>query len=51
MNRLKAGGISIHDGRTWHGSKEKHQTDQPRRGMRLHFRSSSCEMDGRCHEE
>jgi hypothetical protein len=36
MNGLKAGGISIHDGRTWHGSKEN-QTDQPRRGIGLHF--------------
>jgi phytanoyl-CoA hydroxylase len=34
---LRAGGISIHDGRTWHGSGNNHSTSRPRRGLGLHF--------------
>ena len=37
MAGLKAGGISIHDGRTWHGSGKNHSQNQPRRGLGLHF--------------
>lgn len=37
MSGLKAGGISIHDGRTWHGSKKNDSCNRPRRGLGLHF--------------
>lgn len=33
---MKAGGISIHNGRTWHGSG-KNNSNRPRRGLGLHF--------------
>jgi phytanoyl-CoA hydroxylase len=33
---MKAGGISIHDGKTWHGSGKNCSTE-PRRGLGLHF--------------
>jgi len=33
---IKAGGISIHDGRTWHGSGPN-VSDKPRRGVGLHL--------------
>lgn len=36
MSGLKAGGMSVHDGRTWHGSGDN-KTDHPRRGIGLHF--------------
>uniref|UniRef100_A0A7S3PVK4 Phytanoyl-CoA dioxygenase n=1 Tax=Chaetoceros debilis TaxID=122233 RepID=A0A7S3PVK4_9STRA len=36
MSGLLAGGISIHDGRTWHGSSGN-ISDLPRRGIGLHF--------------
>lgn len=34
---LQAGGISIHDGRTWHGSGKNTSRTKPRRGLGLHF--------------
>jgi ectoine hydroxylase-related dioxygenase (phytanoyl-CoA dioxygenase family) len=34
---LTAGGISIHDGRTWHGSGKNESKSRPRRGLGLHF--------------
>lgn len=34
---LKRGSISIHNGKTWHGSGENKTVDRPRRGMGLHF--------------
>ncbi len=34
---LEAGGISIHDGRTWHGSGKNESKSRPRRGLGLHF--------------
>lgn len=34
---LEAGGISIHDGRTWHGSSSNNSKSRPRRGLGLHF--------------
>ena len=34
---LAAGGISIHDGRTWHGSGGNCSDCKPRRGLGLHF--------------
>lgn len=37
MAGLSAGGISIHDGRTWHGSSQNKSKDRPRRGLGLHF--------------
>ena len=36
MKGLKKGGISVHNGRTWHGSGGN-TTDHPRRGIGLHF--------------
>lgn len=36
MAGLKAGGLSIHDGRTWHGSGQN-KSSFPRRGIGLHF--------------
>ena len=37
MACLKAGSISIHDGRTWHGSGRNQSNTKPRRGLGLHF--------------
>ncbi|GAX11890.1 hypothetical protein FisN_17Lh203 [Fistulifera solaris] len=37
LQGLQAGGISIHDGRTWHGSGKNKTTNRPRRGLGLHF--------------
>lgn len=37
MAGLEAGGISIHDGRTWHGSGRNSSRERPRRGLGLHF--------------
>ena len=37
MAGLKAGGISIHDGRTWHGSGKNQSSTKPRRGIGLHY--------------
>lgn len=37
MAGLKAGGMSIHDGRTWHGSAKNTSKTRPRRGVGLHF--------------
>lgn len=37
MAGLKAGGISIHDGLTWHGSGKNQSKTKPRRGLGLHF--------------
>ena len=37
MAGLRAGGISIHNGRTWHGSGKNQSTWRPRRGLGLHF--------------
>lgn len=37
MAGLKAGGISIHDGRTWHGSSKNESNTKPRRGLGIHF--------------
>jgi len=37
MAGLKAGGISIHNGKLWHGSGKNMSKDRPRRGMGLHF--------------
>ena len=37
MAGLEAGGISIHDGRTWHGSSKNRSKNRPRRGLGLHF--------------
>jgi len=34
---LSAGGISLHDGRTWHGSGKNQSWGQPRRGLGLHY--------------
>jgi phytanoyl-CoA hydroxylase len=37
MAGLRAGGISIHDGRTWHGSGRNTSATRPRRGLGIHF--------------
>ena len=37
MAGLEAGGISIHDGRCWHGSGGNKSECNPRRGLGLHF--------------
>lgn len=37
MEGLAAGGLSIHDGRTWHGSGKNCSHSKPRRGLGLHF--------------
>jgi len=37
MAGLAAGGISIHDGRTWHGSGKNTSGTRPRRGLGLHY--------------
>ena len=37
MSGLQAGGISIHDGRTWHGSGENRSRTRCRRGIGIHF--------------
>ena len=34
---MKSGGLSIHHGRTWHGSGKNCSRDRPRRGLGLHF--------------
>jgi phytanoyl-CoA hydroxylase len=34
---LSAGGLSIHHGKTWHGSGKNNSTNRPRRGIGLHF--------------
>jgi ectoine hydroxylase-related dioxygenase (phytanoyl-CoA dioxygenase family) len=37
MAGLGAGGLSIHDGLTWHGSGRNQSRKRPRRGLGLHF--------------
>lgn len=37
MAGLRAGGLSIHDGLTWHGSGRNQSRKRPRRGLGLHF--------------
>jgi ectoine hydroxylase-related dioxygenase (phytanoyl-CoA dioxygenase family) len=37
MAGLKAGGLSIHHGKTWHGSGKNNSKTRPRRGLGLHF--------------
>jgi hypothetical protein len=37
MAGLLAGGLSVHNGRTWHGSARNSSTVRPRRGLGLHF--------------
>ena len=37
MAGLKAGGMSLHDGLTWHGSGKNLSKIKPRRGLGLHF--------------
>ena len=37
MAGLPAGGCSIHDGRTWHGSGANESASSPRRGVGIHF--------------
>lgn len=37
MAGLKAGGLSIHDGKIWHGSDRNTSKTRPRRGLGLHF--------------
>ncbi|KAL3788371.1 hypothetical protein HJC23_009177 [Cyclotella cryptica] len=34
---MRAGGLSIHNGKTWHGSGRNCSTNRPRRGIGLHF--------------
>eukprot|EP00980_Cylindrotheca_fusiformis_P018674 scaffold6219_cov146-Cylindrotheca_fusiformis.AAC.9 len=37
MAGLKAGGLSIHDGKVWHGSNKNASSARPRRGLGMHF--------------
>eukprot|EP00511_Aplanochytrium_stocchinoi_P000738 CAMPEP_0204827894 /NCGR_PEP_ID=MMETSP1346-20131115/5419_1 /ASSEMBLY_ACC=CAM_ASM_000771 /TAXON_ID=215587 /ORGANISM="Aplanochytrium stocchinoi, Strain GSBS06" /LENGTH=331 /DNA_ID=CAMNT_0051956561 /DNA_START=401 /DNA_END=1396 /DNA_ORIENTATION=- len=37
MSGLKRGGISVHNGLTWHGSKKNMSKTRPRRGLGIHF--------------
>mmetsp|Transcript_25066 Transcript_25066/g.37037 ORF Transcript_25066/g.37037 Transcript_25066/m.37037 type:complete len:334 (+) Transcript_25066:83-1084(+) len=37
MEGLQAGGMSIHWGKTWHGSGKNESRSRPRRGLGLHF--------------
>ena len=37
MAGLKAGSLSIHNGRIWHGSGKNNSKTKPRRGLGLHF--------------
>ena len=37
MRGIEAGGISIHNGLTWHGSGKNSSKDRPRRGLGIHF--------------
>ena len=37
MAGLKQGALSIHDGRTWHGSSRNKSEFRPRRGFGIHF--------------
>ena len=37
MDGLPAGALSIHNGRTWHGSGKNNSKVRPRRGLGLHF--------------
>ena len=37
MAGLQAGGMSIHNGKTWHGSSKNNSKKKPRRGLGLHF--------------
>ena len=37
MAGLKAGGLSIHHGKIWHGSGKNNSKTKPRRGVGLHF--------------
>jgi phytanoyl-CoA hydroxylase len=44
MAGLKAGGLSIHDGLTWHGSGKNTSKTKPRRGLGLHFVPAEIEF-------
>jgi len=37
MKGLKRGGISVHNGLIWHGSKRNNSKTKPRRGIGIHF--------------
>jgi ectoine hydroxylase-related dioxygenase (phytanoyl-CoA dioxygenase family) len=37
MSGLKAGGLSIHHGKIWHGSGKNNSATRPRRGLGMHF--------------
>jgi hypothetical protein len=37
MAGLKAGGLSIHHGKIWHGSSKNNSNSRPRRGLGIHF--------------
>ena len=37
MAHMRAGGASLHDGRTWHGSGPNASATAPRRGLGIHF--------------
>jgi ectoine hydroxylase-related dioxygenase (phytanoyl-CoA dioxygenase family) len=37
MAGLKAGGMSIHHGKVWHGSSKNNSKNRPRRGLGMHF--------------
>lgn len=44
LGGLSAGGLSIHHGKTWHGSGRNTSADRPRRGLGLHFVPAEVEF-------
>ena len=44
---VEAGGAGIHNGRLWHGSDANRSTDQPRRGLSVHFVPGSARFASR----
>ena len=44
LGGLSAGGLSIHHGKTWHGSGRNASADRPRRGLGLHFVPAEVEF-------
>lgn len=47
MAGLRRGSISVHNGRTWHGSGRNESATRPRRGVGLHFVPSQARFTAR----
>ena len=41
---VRAGGMAIHDGLTWHGSEKNNSDTNPRRGLGIHFIPSDARL-------